>query len=80
MNNQVGNFGLVFETVLVAILTYAPWLNLALGTRQLPFPHFLVPAFGFYVAIFMYDELRKLWIRQGMIKENGKTKLIGWTA
>jgi len=28
----------------------------------------------------MYDELRKLWIRQGMIKENGKTKLVGWTA
>ena len=29
---------------------------------------------------YMYDELRKLWIRQGMIKENGKTKLVGWTA
>jgi hypothetical protein len=80
MVNKIGNFGLVFETVLVAILTYTPWLNLALGTRQIPFPHFLVPSFGFYVAIFMYDELRKLWIRQGMMKENGKTKLVGWTA
>ena len=78
MNNGFGNFGLFFETALVAILCYVPFLNDALGTRQIPFPHFAVPSFTFYVAIFFYDELRKIWLRNGMVREGGKLKLKGW--
>ena len=78
MTNTMGNFGLVFETVLVAILLYVPFLNFALGTRQIPFHHFLVPSFSFFCAITFYDELRKLWLRQGMVREEGKLKLKGW--
>jgi sodium/potassium-transporting ATPase subunit alpha len=78
MVNSFGNFGLVFETALVAILLYVPFLNIVLGTRQIPFPHFAVPSFSFYVAIFFYDELRKILLRNGMVKEGGKLYLRGW--
>merc|ERR1740138_1696267 len=46
MINHFGNFGLFFETALV--------------------------------AIFLYDELRKIWLRNGMTRENGQLKLTGW--
>jgi len=78
MINTMGNFGLVFETVLVAILLYVPFLNIALTTRQIPFPHFAVPSFSFYVAIFFYDEVRKIWLRSGMVREGNKLRLRGW--
>merc|ERR1712023_508442 len=60
MINSFGNFGLFFEAALVAILCYTPQLNIALGTRQIPFPHFIAPSFSFYACIFFYDELRKI--------------------
>jgi sodium/potassium-transporting ATPase subunit alpha len=78
MVNGMGNFGLFFETALVAILLYVPFLNIALGTRQIPFAHFAVPSFSFYCAIFFYDELRKIWLRNGMTREDGKLRLKGW--
>jgi len=78
MVNTMGNFGLFFETALVAILLYVPQLNIALGTRQIAFPHFAVPSFSFYVAIFFYDELRKIWLRSGMVREGGRLRLKGW--
>ena len=78
MINTMGNFGLFFETALVAGLLYIPPLNVALGTRQIPFAHFAVPSFSFYIAIFFYDELRKLWLRSGMVREQGRLKLKGW--
>jgi len=75
MINTMGNFGLFFETALVAILCYVPFLNVGLGTRQIAFAHFAVPSFSFFVAIFFYDELRKIWLRNGMVKEHGVLKL-----
>jgi len=39
MVNTFGNFGLFFETALVAVLCYVPPLNVALGTRAIAFPH-----------------------------------------
>jgi len=78
MVNHFGNFGLFFETALVALLCYVPPLNEALGTRMIAFPHFAVPSFSFFVAIFFYDELRKIWLRNGMKREDGRLKLKGW--
>ena len=78
MVNMFGNFGLFSETALVACLCYIPPLNVALGTRMIAFPHFLVPSFSFFTAIFLYDELRKIWLRQGMVREDGRLKLKGW--
>merc|ERR1719387_2249591 len=71
MINTMGNFGLFFETALVAILLYVPFLNVALCTRQIAFAHFAVPSFSFYCAIFFYDELRKIWLRNGMQRIDG---------
>jgi len=79
MKNTMGNFGLFFETALVALLCYVPFLQVALGTRAIAFPHFGVPSFSFYCAIFFYDEWRKIWLRNGMVrKEDGKLRLEGW--
>lgn len=78
MKNQFGNFGLIFETVLISILCYVPYLNIGLGTRMLASAHFGVPAFPFFAAIFFYDELRKSFLRAGIDKETGRIK--GWIA
>jgi len=78
MVNTFGNFGLFFETSLVAILCYWNILNVGLGTRQIPFPHFMCPSFSFYSVIFFYDEFRKTLLRNGMVREQGKLKLKGW--
>lgn len=78
MVNNFGNFGLFFETALGACLLYVPFLNHALGTRAIPFPHFAVPSFSFYCAIFFYDEMRKIWLRSGMQRIDGVLKLRGW--
>jgi sodium/potassium-transporting ATPase subunit alpha len=80
MINGFGNFGLFFETALVAGLCYIPFLNVALGTRQIPFPHFMVPSFTYYACIFFYDELRKTWLRAGIVRVDGKLRLRGWIA
>jgi len=56
MKNPVLNFGLVFETVLVAFLCYFKWINLPLGTRMIAPQHFAVPSFPFFTVIFFYDE------------------------
>jgi len=73
-----GNFGLFSETALVAILCYVPFMTYGLGTRQIPFAHFAIPSFSFYVCIFFYDEMRKILLRGGMERVNGKLKLTGW--
>uniref|UniRef100_A0A7S3IM29 Cation-transporting P-type ATPase C-terminal domain-containing protein n=1 Tax=Strombidium inclinatum TaxID=197538 RepID=A0A7S3IM29_9SPIT len=78
MINSMGNFGLFFEFALVAVLLYVQPLNIALGTRQIAFHHFAVPSFSFYIAIFFYDELRKIFLRRGMVREDGRFKQKGW--
>jgi hypothetical protein len=78
MRNWFANFGLVFETVLISLLCYIPWLNIALGTRMLASPHFGVPAFPFFIIIFFYDEGRKTLLRAGIQKDTGR--MTGWVA
>ncbi len=77
MRNMFMNFGLVFETVLVSILCYVPWLNIGLGTRMLATPHFGVPSFPFFTVICFYDEGRKMLLRAGV---NEKGRYVGWVA
>jgi hypothetical protein len=82
MRNIYGNFGLFFETALVAILLYVPLLNRILFTRSIPLPHFAIPSFSFFAVIMMYDEMRKLMVRLGMRRneKTGAVKLHGWFA
>jgi len=82
MINMHSNFGLFFETALVAILSYVPFLNVVLGTRPIAFPHFAVPSFSFFAMIMSYDELRKIYLRRGQQRSSttGRTKYTGWVA
>lgn len=63
LNNRFMNFGLLFETVLGAILVYAPFLNAVFGTRPLHILHWF-PGVPLSILIFVYDEVRKSLMRQ----------------
>lgn len=63
MNNWMLNFGLVFETVLAAALSYTPGLDKGLNMYPLKFFWWL-PALPFSLSILIYDEIRKLIIRK----------------
>jgi hypothetical protein len=58
MKNGWLNFGLVFETVLGALMCYTI-ANIALGSRPLNYRHFGFNALPFFFYIFIYDEIRK---------------------
>ena len=63
MKNYPLIFGLVFETALAGLLTYLPFMKTALKMYPLR-PLWLVCGVPFSVAIFIYDEIRKLIIRR----------------
>ncbi|QQP54486.1 Sodium/potassium-transporting ATPase subunit alpha, partial [Caligus rogercresseyi] len=60
MTNWVMNFGLVFETVLAAFLSYTPGMDKGLKMYPLKL-NWWFPAIPFSILIFVFDELRK-WI------------------
>ena len=82
MTNNHGNFGLFFETALIAFIVYIPWIGQILGTRMIACPHFMVPSFAWFAIILFYDEVRKVHVRRGMRKDakTGVTKYDGWIA
>merc|ERR1719481_526727 len=63
MKNTMLNFGLVFETCLAAVLSYTPGMDKGLRMYPLKFSWWL-PAIPFSILIFVYDEVRKLILRQ----------------
>jgi sodium/potassium-transporting ATPase subunit alpha len=81
INNQA-NFGLFFETVLIVIIVYVPWIGQVLGTRMLAFPHFMAPALAWFCIIVFYDEVRKIHARRGTRKDEktGVMMYDGWIA
>jgi len=66
MKNNTLNFGLFFTTVLGSFLCYVPGVD-TLGTAPLRFVHWC-PAMPFCIVIFLYDEIRKLIIRNEQAK------------
>eukprot|EP00095_Tigriopus_kingsejongensis_P009713 maker-scaffold115_size343722-snap-gene-2.21 protein:Tk09713 transcript:maker-scaffold115_size343722-snap-gene-2.21-mRNA-1 annotation:"sodium potassium-transporting atpase alpha chain" len=62
MKNHFMNFGLVFETVLAAVLCYTPGMDKGLRMYPLKFNWWL-PALPFSLLIFVYDECRKYILR-----------------
>ena len=62
MGNYCLNFALVFETALAAFLCYTPGMDTLLRMYPLKFTWWL-PAIPFSILIFVYDELRKLLLR-----------------
>jgi molybdopterin biosynthesis enzyme len=43
-------------------------------------PHFLIPGFCWSSTVLFYDEIRKIFLRSGLRKEEGRIKYIGWVA
>ncbi|KAH3704300.1 sodium/potassium-transporting ATPase subunit alpha-like [Dreissena polymorpha] len=62
MKNHHLTFGLFFETALAAFLTYCPGLEKGLRMQNLRW-NWWFPAFPFSLAILIYDEVRKLILR-----------------
>jgi sodium/potassium-transporting ATPase subunit alpha len=62
MVNAVLNFGIVQEIILIALLTYAPFLNYAFGTKGLDAIDWVI-AIPFAILVIIYDEHRKYWLR-----------------
>jgi len=65
MDNWFLNFGLVFETLLAAFLSYCPGMDQALRMYPL-YWQWWVPALPFCILIFVYDELRRLHMRRNI--------------
>ncbi|KXJ73065.1 hypothetical protein RP20_CCG016621 [Aedes albopictus] len=63
MRNWALNFGLVFETILAAILSYTPGMDKGLRMFPLKFVWWL-PALPFSLSIFVYDEIRRFYLRR----------------
>ncbi|KAG8231998.1 hypothetical protein J437_LFUL010258 [Ladona fulva] len=63
MKNWVLNFGLLFETALAAFLSYCPGMDKGLRMFPLKFAWWL-PALPFSLAIFIYDESRRFYLRR----------------
>jgi len=63
MKNTFMNYSLFFETILGAFLVYVPIANQVAQTRPLRFTWWTA-AVPFCLLIYVYDELRKGWIRK----------------
>jgi hypothetical protein len=65
---------------LIIFLCYVKGLNIGLGTRGVACPHFSIPAWIYFAFVFFFDECRKVYVRMGITRENGKIKYKGWLA
>eukprot|EP00041_Stephanoeca_diplocostata_P019946 m.437127 g.437127 ORF g.437127 m.437127 type:complete len:1116 (+) comp21432_c0_seq1:115-3462(+) len=63
MRNHMLTFGLIFETVLAATLSYAPGTETGLRTYPVNWRQWVVPL-PFSLYIFVYDECRKYFLRK----------------
>jgi len=59
------NFSVIGEMFVAVFLLYVPFMNILFGTRPINGWHFMVPAMPFAVWIFIFDEVRKFFLRQG---------------
>jgi hypothetical protein len=53
----------VFEFLIGLFLVYVPFMQIAISTRPIAIPHFMIPAVTYSVMILLYDEIRKLLVR-----------------
>jgi len=67
-------YGIILETIITIIFVFIPGLNSALGMRIMPL-YFIFPALPFSILLFLWEETRKLLIRN--VKSSDK-KFKGW--
>lgn len=65
-------FGWSTEILLTFVLAYVKPVNIVLGTRDLIFYHYIMPAVPFSILMLVFDETRKWMIRNGGKPVNGK--------
>ncbi|XP_025412836.1 sodium/potassium-transporting ATPase subunit alpha isoform X4 [Sipha flava] len=63
MRNMALNFSLIFETILALFLCYLPGMDEALRMYPLKWTWW-IPPIPFALALFIYDEVRKFYIRR----------------
>jgi len=63
MKNWVLDIGIIEETCVVIILAYIPIFNTVFKTEPISFQHWC-PPLAFFAAIFIFDEIRKFFIRR----------------
>ncbi|KAG0719288.1 Sodium/potassium-transporting ATPase subunit alpha [Chionoecetes opilio] len=63
MKNMVLNFGILFETILAAFLSYTPGMDKGLRMYPLKF-YWWLPPLPFSLLIFVYDECRRFVLRR----------------
>jgi len=64
LQNYFQCFGISFEICLLFLITYVPGLHYILGTRDLQFLHFGMPALPFVLWILFYEEMRKILVNR----------------
>jgi hypothetical protein len=63
------------------LIIYAPFLNIIFETRFLALPHLGVPVWPWVSTLWLYDEMRKVYVRKGRTtNSNGQVMLTGWVA
>jgi sodium/potassium-transporting ATPase subunit alpha len=65
MRNMFMNYSVIGEMAVALALLYIPFMNILFGTRPIAIWHFMIPAMPFAVWIFIFDETRKYFVRQG---------------
>jgi len=63
INNFWANVSFLFEFLLGLFLVYVPFMQIAISTRPIAIPHFMIPAVTYSIMILLYDEIRKLLVR-----------------
>jgi len=71
-------YGIIFETCLATVVTYVPFLNIAISTRRLDPRHFGVNAFPFFFLLVIYDEARRFIMMRRCKFEKGKKPHYSW--
>jgi sodium/potassium-transporting ATPase subunit alpha len=65
------NSGFVYSFCLMILIQYLPFINIAFASRSIAFPHFFVAGFPWFLWILLFDEMRKLYVRQGLKRMPG---------
>jgi hypothetical protein len=69
------------EIGLIVIISYVRPFEIGLGTRAVACPHFMVPSFSYYLIYFLWDEVRRVFVRSGIDRSiPGTVKYTNWVA
>ena len=72
--------GMGIETSCGIITSYVYQIGIGIYTRMVAPTHFIVPAMAYFTIILFYDEVRKVFLRKGITRVNGRVKFTGWIA